>query len=56
MEFTCVLQQGIDGGGLGASRNGEYRRDKRGHDPFNTGIKNKSSLATFSKKFSKNKL
>jgi len=34
MAFTCVLWQGINGAGLGASRNGVYRQAKRGVTPL----------------------
>ena len=50
MAFTCVLQQEINGGGFKASSNGNLK----GHDSFNTQIKYKSSLATFSREFSSN--
>ena len=51
MAFTCVLWKGIDGAGFGAFSNGVYWQPKRGAIPR---IKNKSSLATFSQKFSRN--
>ena len=52
--FAYVMYQGIDGADLGASRNGEYWQSKRGNDPFDMRIKNKSSPATFSREFSNN--
>ena len=54
MVFTCVLYQGINGMGFGASSNGVYWRPKRGSDPFDTWIEYKSSLAIFFLRISNN--
>ena len=55
MAFTCVLQQGINGGVLGLLVM-VYTDNLKGRDPFDTQIKNKCSLAAFSQKMALEKL